>query len=115
MRAELKRLAEMNANWDGKVCGLQVTDTKESTIEVRVLVSSANASKNFDLRCEVREGLIEFLRGNYPESLPRVRMATEQLDESAEPAARSAATLKGKEHERGPSAPGLKKWDGAAG
>ncbi len=76
LRAELKRLAEMNANWDGKVCGLQVTDTKESTIEVRVLVSSANASKNFDLRCEVREGLIEFLRGNYPGSLPRVRLAT---------------------------------------
>ena len=36
LRAELKRFAELNPNWDKKVCGLQVTDTKENTIEVRV-------------------------------------------------------------------------------
>lgn len=107
LREELKRLVEKNENWDRKVCGLQVTDTKPNTIEVRALVSSLDAGKNFDLRCEVREGLIEFLRSRYPESLPRVRVATEQLDESVEPVARHAATVEGKEHERGPSAPGL--------
>ncbi|MEO8043678.1 MAG: hypothetical protein ABI674_02120 [Spartobacteria bacterium] len=58
VRAELKRLVEKNENWDRKVCGLQVTDTKPSTIEVRALVSSANAGQGFDLRCQVREGLI---------------------------------------------------------
>ena len=72
LREELKRLVEKNTNWDGKVCGLQVTDTKPNTIEVRALVSSENASKNFDLRCQIREGLIKFLRSRYPESLPRV-------------------------------------------
>ena len=114
LREELKRLVEKNENWDRKVCGLQVTDTKPNTIEVRALVSSLNAGKNFDLRCQVREGLIEFLRSRYPESLPRVRMAMQRLEESAAPEARHASTVEGEEHERGPSAPGLEKSDGAA-
>ena len=109
LREEVKRLVDKNENWDRKVCGVQVTDTKPNTIEVRVLMSSLNAGKNFDLRCQVREGLIEFLRSQYPESLPRVRMEMGRLDESPALEARHASTLEGKEHERGPSAPGLKK------
>ncbi|MEO6870999.1 MAG: mechanosensitive ion channel domain-containing protein [Chthoniobacterales bacterium] len=108
LREEVKRLVEKNENWDRKVCGLQVTDTKPNTIEVRVLVSSLNAGKNSDLRCQVREGLIEFLRSRYPESLPRLRIATEQLDASREPESQHAEIVEGKEHERGSSAPGLK-------
>jgi small-conductance mechanosensitive channel len=76
LRKELKRLVENNPKWDRKVCGLQVTDAKQSTIEVRALISSTDPGKAFDLRCEVREGLIEFLCRNYPESLPRVRIPT---------------------------------------
>jgi hypothetical protein len=40
---------------------------------VRVLASAANAAAAFDLRCEVREKLIAFLRAEYPLALPRVR------------------------------------------
>src|SRR2546421_12126483 len=74
LREELKRLVENNPKWNRKVCGLQVTDTKQSTIEVRALVSSTDPGKTFDLRCDVREGLIEFLRRHHPESLPCVRI-----------------------------------------
>jgi len=81
LRKELKRLVENNPKWDKRVCGLQVTDTKQSTIEVRALISGADPGKLGDLRCEVREGLIEFLRRDYPESLPRVRNVTEPSDE----------------------------------
>jgi len=77
LREELKRLVENNPKWDRKVCGLQVTDAKQITIEVRALVGSTDPGKAFDLRCEVREGLIEFLCRNYPESLPRVRYVEE--------------------------------------
>ena len=80
LRKELKRLVENNPKWDGKVCGLQVTDAKQSTIEVRALVGSTDPGKAFDLRCEVREGLIEFLCRNYPESLPRVRYVEESSE-----------------------------------
>jgi small-conductance mechanosensitive channel len=80
LRKELKRLVENNPKWDRKVCGLQVTDAKQSTIEVRALVGSTDPGKAFDLRCEVREGLIEFLCSNYPESLPRVRYVEESSE-----------------------------------
>src|SRR5437016_13964131 len=73
LRKELKRLVENNPKWDRRVCGLQVTDAKQSTIEVRALVSGADPGKLGDLRCEIREGLINFLVRNYPESLPRSR------------------------------------------
>jgi small-conductance mechanosensitive channel len=80
LRKELKRLVENNPKWDRKVCGLQVIDAKLSTIEVRALVGSTDPGKAFDLRCEVREGLIEFLCRNYPESLPRVRYVEESSE-----------------------------------
>jgi small-conductance mechanosensitive channel len=107
LREELKRLVEKNENWDGEVCNLQVTETKPSTIEVRALVSSANAGRGFDLRCQVREGLIEFLRSCYPESLPRVRTVLTRLDESSARERLHVAPVEGQEHERGSSAPGL--------
>src|SRR5882724_2310571 len=119
LRKELKRLVENNPKWDRRVCGLQVTDTKQSTIEVRALVSGTDPGKTFDLRCEVREGLIEFLRRDYPESLPRVRNVN--VDEPSEAKARrrkstDGETVSGQEHERGSKTPGLhpdEKADGA--
>jgi small-conductance mechanosensitive channel len=117
LRKELKRLLENNPKWDRKVCGLQVTDTKQSTIEVRVLVSGTDPGKTFNLRCEVREGLIEFLRRKYPESLPRVRNVTEPSDEEIQRRkAKDGAAVSGKEHERGSKSPGVhadEKADGS--
>src|SRR5213595_2274787 len=119
LRKELKRLVENNPKWDRRVCGLQVTDTKQSTIEVRALVSGTDPGKTFDLRCEVREGLIEFLRRDYPESLPRVRNV--DVDEPPDEEIRrkkskDGAAVSGKENERGSKSPGLhpdEKSDGA--
>ncbi|MGI8436894.1 MAG: mechanosensitive ion channel family protein [Chthoniobacterales bacterium] len=109
LREELQRLAEANTNWDRKVCALQVTDTKESTIEVRATVSSSNASRLFDLRCQLREGLIEFLRDRYPESLPRVRTALERgHDERSRVPENGRASAK---PDRGATSPGLKTND----
>jgi small-conductance mechanosensitive channel len=108
LRKELKRLVETNPKWDRKVCGLQVTDTKQSTIEVRALVSSTDPGKAFDLRCDVREGLIEFLRRHHPESLPRVRNVTVPPDEEIQRGkSKDGAAASGKEHERGSKSPGV--------
>ena len=76
IRAEAEAIVAASRLWDRKVVNVQVTDTKERVIEVRVLVSAANASAAFDLRCEVREKLIAFLRKEHPESLPRSRNET---------------------------------------
>src|SRR5437773_2071855 len=107
LRKELKRLVENNPKWDRKVCGLQVTDAKHSTIEVRALVSSTDPGKAFDLRCEVREGLIQFLCRNYPESLPCVRIEEPSDEEIQRRKQKDGATTSGKEHERGSKSPGV--------
>jgi len=73
LRAELDRILDGNPRWDGKAKGIVVTDARERTVQVRALVSAANASDVWDLRCEVREKLIAFLRERYPDSLPRLR------------------------------------------
>jgi small-conductance mechanosensitive channel len=74
LRAELDRLLAGSKLWDGKVKVIQVTDAKATAMEVRVLVSAADASSAWDLRCELRERLIDFLRRHYPQSLPRTRV-----------------------------------------
>lgn len=60
--------------WDGKTKLLQVSNTKPQTVELRILVSALNSANAWDLRCYVREKLIEFLQDKYPYCLPRVRV-----------------------------------------
>lgn len=74
LRNELYRIVSERPEWNGKVAGIQVTETNDRTMELRALVSASNSSRAWDLRCEVREGLIEFIRKNYPSSLPRSRV-----------------------------------------
>lgn len=73
VREELERLAKDHPKWDGKVCGLQVTNTTDRTVELRALVSARNSPDAWDLRCDLREGLIAFLQRHHPECLPRMR------------------------------------------
>lgn len=73
LRAELQRLCDTAPEWDGRVCVLQVTDTSDKAMQLRVLVSTADSSSGWDLRCRVREGLLAFLQTQYPDYLPRLR------------------------------------------
>jgi small-conductance mechanosensitive channel len=74
LRQELRRILESTDKWEGKVCVLQVTDASEHTLELRALMDARNGGTAWDLRCLVREKLIEFLQRDYPESLPRTRV-----------------------------------------
>ena len=73
VRAQLQRICEEDPRWDGRVCIAQVTDTREHTMEVRLLVSARNSGDLFDLRCVVRERMIDFLERCHPQALPRLR------------------------------------------
>jgi small-conductance mechanosensitive channel len=73
LRDEFDRLMESTDLWDRRTKNLQVTDTKNNTIEVRCLMSAANSGSAFDLRCFIRENLIAFIAKNYPGSLPKAR------------------------------------------
>jgi small-conductance mechanosensitive channel len=116
LRKELKRLVENNPKWDKRVCGLQVTDAKQSTIEVRALVSGADPGKLGDLRAEVREGLINFLVRTHPESLPRSRNVDVE-DEHPRTSRRKSSEepTPGSEHERGDKSPGVHAEDKSDG
>lgn len=74
LRAELTKLLEGTDLWDKKVNVLQVTDSKEFSVEIRILVSAKNSPTAWDLRVLIREKMIEFIQNNYPESLPRTRV-----------------------------------------
>jgi small-conductance mechanosensitive channel len=73
VREELRRIVENSASWDGDLCVLHVTNATERTVELRALMSALDSSKVWDLRCEVREKLIAFIQGKYPDGLPKVR------------------------------------------
>jgi small-conductance mechanosensitive channel len=73
IRAYLEKAVRETTRWDGAVVNLQVIDTDPRTIQLRALVSARNAPESWDLRCEVREKLLDFLRKEMPEALPRQR------------------------------------------
>lgn len=77
IRTKLQELVKDAPEWDGKACGVQVTNTTDRSVEVRALVSAADASQAWTLRCKVREGLLTFLQTTYPQALPRVRLEME--------------------------------------
>jgi len=74
IRDFIPNILKDNPNWDGRVFNVQITDTNERYKEMRVLVSSQDASKNWDLRTEVREKVIDFIQEKYPESFVKVRL-----------------------------------------
>lgn len=73
IRRWLEEAVKQAKLWDGEVVNLQVIDADSRTIELRALVSARNAPQSWDLRCEMREKLIAFIRDEMPEALPRER------------------------------------------
>ncbi|MCE7057828.1 mechanosensitive ion channel family protein [Algoriphagus sp. AGSA1] len=84
LRKELDRILETTSLWDKKVKVLQVSDAKERTVEIRILVSAKNSPTAWDLRVYVREKMIEFIQKNYPESLPKTRIEMFSAKNSSE-------------------------------
>jgi len=76
LREKLMEIVKASKFWDKQMASLQVTDANENTVQMRALVSAANADAAWDLRCEVREKLIAFLQSEYTNALPRRRNET---------------------------------------
>lgn len=71
LRAELNRILDQSTYWDKKASKLQVADISENTVQIRIQISAANADDLSDLRAEVKEKLLDFIRTNYPEHFPK--------------------------------------------
>jgi small-conductance mechanosensitive channel len=78
LRTELERICRDSPLWDGDVVNLQVTEITDRVAQVRCLASARNAPTAFDLRCEIREKMLAFMRDQCPEALPKDRLALEQ-------------------------------------
>jgi hypothetical protein len=76
----LQRIVEASAHWDGDVAGLQMTDASERTATLRVIASAKNAPELWNLRCEIREKLVAYIRDHHPEALPALRMQPHTSD-----------------------------------
>lgn len=78
IRAEFERICQQSPSWDGRVCVVQVTETGEWSMQVRLLVSAADSGRAFELRCEVREKILAYLQAEYPQALPVLRTRGEE-------------------------------------
>jgi len=78
LREELTRLLNTTPLWDGNVNVLQVTNATETGMEIRALMSSKNSPASWDLRVFIREKLITFIQQNYPDCLPKTRIAIKE-------------------------------------
>lgn len=73
IREEYTRQITAHRLWDKRAQVLQVTDCKDEAIEVRLLMSARDGPTLFDLRCELRESMMDWIRVNQPEALVRRR------------------------------------------
>ena len=100
IRTKVEQLLTATDLWDGRTWGVQITDSDEYTVTVRVLVSAKNSGHLSDLRAYLREQLISWIVTEEPWARPAQRIepretVTVEKDMSRERIARLAAELAG--------------------
>ena len=100
IRTKVEQLLTSTDLWDGRTWGVQITDSDEYTVTVRVLVSAKNSGHLSDLRAYLREQLISWIVTEEPWARPAQRIepretVTVNKDMSRERIARLAAELAG--------------------
>ncbi|MET8090279.1 mechanosensitive ion channel domain-containing protein [Micromonospora sp. NPDC005220] len=73
LRREARRLVESSPLWDGGQWVLQMIDSTPQTVVIQVQATAADGASAWDLRCDLREGLVGYLRDHHPQWLPRTR------------------------------------------
>lgn len=73
LRTEFARLLRASSGWNGVTESVQVVEGGEKAMQIRFLMSAGDSSTLWNLRCEMREGMIKFIQANHPEFLPRHR------------------------------------------
>ena len=88
MRAQLGVILKSTSNWDGRTQVLQVTDAVGGFVHVRILVSAADSPTLFDLRCFVREAMVDWVQQQNPQTMPRTRITI--TDDESQPRKKDA-------------------------
>ena len=74
MREHLAEVLAAEPLWDQRASALQVTGATDDRVRVRIVVTAQDAPALWDLRCNVREEMVAWVRDRHPESLPRTRV-----------------------------------------
>ncbi len=82
LREEFARLLRASSGWDGVTETVQVVDGSDKAMQIRFLMSAGDSSTLWNLRCDMREGMIWFIQKNYPEYLPRHRAQMVEANDS---------------------------------
>ncbi len=77
IRSEFERQVKGNSRWDGRVQVTQVVETEIDAKHVRLLMSAKDSPTLFDLRCDIREGITDWIAENMPEAIVRRRIVTD--------------------------------------
>jgi small-conductance mechanosensitive channel len=93
VRAAVGQIVEASEHFDGETWRLHVTDLGERGVEMRALMTASNADHAWELRCEVREEVLAWLREHHPEALPRTRVVFPDVE--SDPARLGAETERG--------------------
>lgn len=73
LRQHFEKVLNETKLWDRQTQVLQVSDTTDKTMTIRLLMTAQNSPTAWDLRCHVREQMIAFIQQHYPQGLPQVR------------------------------------------
>ncbi|TFH99098.1 mechanosensitive ion channel domain-containing protein [Micrococcus lylae] len=75
LRERLKELLASTDLWDGREASMQVTDAVGGMVRIRAVVSARTSGDLWDLRCLVREDLVNFIRHDHPEAIHAQRLS----------------------------------------
>jgi len=78
VRDEFHRFIRTTELWDGRTADCLVTDATGGFLQIRFVASAEDSSKQWSLRCLIREHMVEWVRENYPDALPSTRVIVEQ-------------------------------------
>ncbi|MDA0820120.1 MAG: mechanosensitive ion channel [Proteobacteria bacterium] len=74
IRAEFERFVRAHELYDGRNMALLMTEAYPESVELRLAVSSSTIGKLWQLRCDLREHMLKWLRENQPDALIRHRL-----------------------------------------
>lgn len=97
IREKFFELVESNARWDKRVKHMQITELHRDAIEIRFLMTAKDSPTLYDLRCDIREALIQWVAAEMPEALVRNRVMSAGEDGKAlgAPSAEALAQMGG--------------------
>ncbi|MCD6048184.1 MAG: hypothetical protein K0S08_1831 [Gammaproteobacteria bacterium] len=72
-RKVFKEIVSASRWWDKEVAAMHVTNASNTAIELRFIASASSSGNLWELRCEIREKMINYVVNNYPDMLPKLR------------------------------------------